>query len=292
MFDLFDDPFGTGVAEPEYPFLRRALAQRYRHAPAATVERVVEAALSGAHAEAIEDWMQTMATIGQALLPLAAGALGTAVAGPPGGVVGGTLGGAAAGAIGGATARADRKSARGGGRPRRRRRRTQGPRAPAHAPAAIKAPASGPGPARPARAGAAAGCPPAGALVGLLVQPEVLLALLALALGKDGAPVVDPGGVSTPVASVASLLGWLADQAAAQQAAWPAADQRLPDYLLDDQGRPRVDVSLPEGRARALLEVFHEEAEAALEADEEASAVEQNAVDEMVRSWWIPDWLN
>jgi hypothetical protein len=147
MFDPGGEPYGAFLEDDDYPVLRGALAERYRDLSPRALERVV-ARTTGLEAEAMEDWLQSLAAAGQALLPVVAGALGTAFGGPVGGAVGGALGTAAAGAIGSAAGPQQGKARAGARGKRPRRRAGAGARRPAGSSAAPPAPAIPVSPAR------------------------------------------------------------------------------------------------------------------------------------------------
>jgi hypothetical protein len=232
----------------------------------------------------MEDWLQSLAAAGQALLPVVAGALGTAFGGPVGGAVGGALGTAAAGAIGSAAGPQQGKARAGARGKRPRRRAGAGARRPAGSSAAPPAPAipvspardpgaTGPSPVAPAGS-AAAGAAPAAQLLGLLTRPEVLQAIAALALGAAGAQQVDVGQTPVPPAAIASLLGVLADQSAAQAPSAAGPDHGAPEYLRGAEGAPRVELAFAEDRASALLALFGEAVAAEMDEDGYAEDVE------------------
>jgi hypothetical protein len=76
-------------------------------------------------------------------------------------------------------------------------------------------------PHRPSPAGLAAapspipgGSPAAAKLLGTLLSPQTLQALLSMVIGQAGAPTMDVGGSPVPVAAFANMLGALGGQAA------------------------------------------------------------------------------
>jgi hypothetical protein len=149
--------------------------------------------------------------------------LGTAIGGPLGGAVGGSLGQVAGGAIG-------------------------------------VAPPGGT-PAGPRSAPAAPGSPAAAQLLQLISRPEVLQALLSLALGRAGRGEIPVGSTPVPPAAFANLIGTLANQAAAEHHALGAHDgEAVPTYLLDHEGGLAVDPAVPAQRAARLLEVLEQAA--------------------------------
>lgn len=81
----------------------------------------------------------------------------------------------------------------------------------------------------------------------LTQQPEILKALLALALGQYGRKSV----AGMPVGSAMQLLSTIFGQAAAD-AEELQMGEGLPDYLLDAEGELLADPGSPEQRAQAL----------------------------------------
>jgi hypothetical protein len=197
--------------------LREALHEAYGGADDEAYDAALEAVLDGMSAAEAFNFTKALQQIssgaGQALanplvgqvaraaLPVAAGALGTVIGGPAGTAIGSQLGTLAAGAL------LPGQPAKGAGGPPA----TGVPAGPAAfapgVPAAPGAPPAGTA-AVPAVAGGSAAA--AQGLV-LTQQPDVLKALLALAMGQHGARQV--GGV--PVASVMNMLSSVFGQAAA-----------------------------------------------------------------------------
>jgi hypothetical protein len=172
--------------------------------------------LHGVDAEGLNDFLGAMSQVGtqvgQRLPSIGQGALQGAsmgaVAGPYGALLG-ALGGAVAGGLT-APPRPTAPQPAPVAQPA-----VQAPPAPAPAPAAPAAPA----PAAPTVPTAAAGGSAAAAqLLGLLAEPQVMQALIAMALGGAGARTVPVAGANVPVAAVPGALSVLASQAAAEYA--------------------------------------------------------------------------
>src|SRR5438552_2025282 len=72
---------------------------------AALPDRSLEAALEryNIDAEAMEGWLSTLGSIGQAVLPIAGKVVGSVFGGPAGGAIGGALGSLAGGVVGSLT---------------------------------------------------------------------------------------------------------------------------------------------------------------------------------------------
>lgn len=243
---LEDDP---------YPLIRSALAPGYAGLAPEAVDELIAHQLPGVAAEDLEGfWNDVGAVAGRALPGAAAGALSGAALGPWG-----ALGGAVIGGVTGALS--------GGGAP------------PPPPPAPPPPPRPAPQPARPAPPPAPPVAPPAPApwqppsptvapatsgnvpmlLLGLLQRPEVLQALMALALGSAGRRTVPVGaaGTEVPVSSFANLLGTLGQHAFAQSESIHPPAQGFPEYLYRG-GELAVDPASPEQRAGRLMELLSE----------------------------------
>jgi hypothetical protein len=77
------------------PHLYESLAPRVRRAPAERVDAYLHRRLGGADLEAVEDFLGTLASVGQAVLPILLPAVGTVIGGPIGGAAGAAAGAAA-----------------------------------------------------------------------------------------------------------------------------------------------------------------------------------------------------
>lgn len=222
--DYFDgDSIDDESLDDPYPRLRDALADQYADAEPEEIEDLLAGV--GLSAPAVEF---SLASIGKAaaklaptVLPIAGTAVGTVFGGPVGAALGGALGQAAGGAIGAATA----------------------PRRPAPGAPARGAPARG-------------GSPSAAALLQIVQRPEVLKALLAMALGRAGNPTVPVGGAQAPAGAFGNLIGSLAGRALTEHHAVVAGETGMPGYLLDADGAAVVDPTDPAARADRLLEVL------------------------------------
>jgi hypothetical protein len=242
--------------------LREALHEAYADADGEAYNDALEAVLDGMSAAEAFNFTKALqqissgasqalanpvvAQVARAGLPIAAGALGTVIGGPVGTAIGSQLGTLAAGALlgPGQPARGAGAPAAAGGVPPGPPTFAPGvpaapgmptvpgvPAAPGGPAAGVAGPAVAPGMAPPAVAGGSAAA--AQGLV-LTQQPDVLKALLALAMGQHGARQV--GGV--PVASVMNMLSSVFGQAAAD------ADELA---YLDGEGTE--EGGLGEGRA-------------------------------------------
>jgi hypothetical protein len=187
------------------------------------VSRVVPAAMPvvGAHTALIRQAMPVLHNVARGaapLLPVAGQIAGGMIGGPAGAMVGGAVGNVAVRAIGGQA------------------NRSGGPAATATLP------------------GAMIGAPPAAAqLINLLGRPEVLRALMSMAIGQAGNSHVSAAGKQVPVAAIANLVGSLAQQAVEEyRVATNGAGEPLPDYLADETGAPCCDVGESDERANHL----------------------------------------
>src|SRR5688572_8369859 len=125
--------------EEDYPFLRSAMSRRYRNVSSENVERVVRRTIGRIDPGELEDFLQTLADVGQVVLPVLGGAVGT-FAGPVGTAVGGAAGTAAAGALGAAAKSSKKKSGR------RKKKSVGAKQRSAAAPPPRPAPITGPAP--------------------------------------------------------------------------------------------------------------------------------------------------
>ncbi|MEJ7599009.1 MAG: hypothetical protein WKG01_13965 [Kofleriaceae bacterium] len=89
-----------------------------------------------------------------------------------------------------------------------------------------------------------------------LLRPEIVEALIAMVLGRNGARGVEIAGQAVPTAAVTNLIQSLAEAASAtHHASRPHVG--VPRYLADARGRGE-DISSPEVRARSMLGLIHE----------------------------------
>lgn len=176
----------------------------------------------------------TVGGIVRAALPIAGGAAGTVIGGPVGTAIGSSLGTAAARALPGGPA-ATRAAVAPSGVPQLR---PSGVPVPATSRLTAPPPVPGPqaqvAPAAPVAGGSAA------AAQGLVLtqQPDVLKALLSLALGQHGARTVN----GVPVAAIAGMLGSVFGQAAAD-----ADELRFMDAQAGDQDDEELEGELVPG---------------------------------------------
>ena len=89
-----------------------------------------------------------------------------------------------------------------------------------------------------------------------LLRPEVVEALIAMVLGRNGSRGVDISGQPVPVAAVSNLIQSLAEAASAtHHAIQPRGG--VPRYLSEARRRGE-DISTPAVRTAALLELVHD----------------------------------
>ena len=91
-----------------------------------------------------------------------------------------------------------------------------------------------------------------------VLRPEIVEALVALALGRLGAPAVPVAGVPVPVAAVPNLVQSLAEQAAVAHP--PIAARRVPAYLGEAYTRGE-DIGSPMVQAESLRALLRESAD-------------------------------
>jgi len=111
------------------------------------------------------------------------------------------------------------------------------------------------------------GSPAATQLVSAILQPQVLQALLAMAIGSAARQNVQVGDVQVPTGAFANMLGVLGNQAAQQSPTLdlpvspvtpPDAGESIPAYLMDSEGNLIADPVLPEARAMALFNLLQQ----------------------------------
>jgi len=200
----------------DYSHVRAALSEDVARLRGDALAR----ALPGGMADLLEEIAAGLDQLGRAARRRAPGviqgaATGALTGGPAGAVLGGLAGGVAA-ASGTRTARASTIP------------RTQ--RAVAANPAALQ-------------------------LLLTVLRPEVVQALVAMALGPHGAAAVRVGDKDVPVASFANLVQTLAGRAAAvHHARFHQATASVPAHLAEGG----VDIATPAGRGAALLRLLAE----------------------------------
>lgn len=265
--DMEDDEFEAYVGTA-FPMLRGAIADEL--AELDDEELAETLATDGFDAEQLEGFMQTLGRIGQAIggaLPAigtgaATGAsvgsivpgLGTGVGAAVGGILGGL--GSILGRLGGSGSR------RAPARPRRRpspapRPRTvrQGvsrrPTAPRPASPSTPRPRTA---GTPSTAVARTGSTPsdfsAQTLLRLLSNPQVIQAITALALGRNGREWIEVAGRPIPTEAFAELVSELAQEASFDEGWSPPSPE---SYLLAHDGEALVDLNAAGERAGALL---------------------------------------
>src|SRR5438132_3085610 len=194
-------------AEPYEP-LRDVVHAELAKLPPEQLEAALR--LHGVDAEGLNDFLgaisQVGTQVGQRLPSISQGALQGASMGAAAGPYGALLGAVGGAVAGGLTAPAA---------PPAVQAPPAQPPAPPAQPAVPAPPAQPPAPAPTAAAG---GSPAAAQLLGLLAQPQVMQALIAMALGGAGARTVPVAGTAVPVAAVPSALSVLANQAASEYA--------------------------------------------------------------------------
>lgn len=226
-----------------FPEIRKRLAPRYRHLPTEYIEQIIEQNFGeGVNPEDLEGFFSD---IGNAVkgalptvLPIAGTVLGTAFGGPVGGALGGTLGSALGGAI-----------------------------SPSAKPGAPAKPATSPMPGIMGAVGSAIGAQPvpgsnpaAAQLLKTLFNPKVVQGLQSMALGQAGKQAIPVAGTQVSLGSLANMLSSLLAQATEEHHRIQAQmGESTSSYLLNSEGYPVVDPSIPEQRAAALLNLLQQE---------------------------------
>ncbi|MCF2146263.1 hypothetical protein IQ276_007315 [Desmonostoc muscorum LEGE 12446] len=239
-----------GFEENPYEILRKSLAPKYQNLPPEDIEQILQDSfLRNVSPEDAEDFFRDLGrfvsspVVGQVAsvaLPIAGTVVGTAVGGPVGGALGGAIGSSAGKAIGSATASRQSPTT------------TQSPTAtPLQKPKQQVL--------QPPRRQTSGASGAASQLIGLIFQPQVLQALLAMTMGSAGRQNIAVGGKEVPVAAFANLLGTLANQVAVEyNGASIYNGEDIPRYLTDSEGEFLVDPAVPEQRAAALLKLLQE----------------------------------
>ncbi len=260
-----DGRFGGG----RFSGLRHVLSTDYNELTDNEVEQVLDSVMGEGAAEDLESfWGQVQkigSTAGGYLKNAAPGMIQGATTGAalgPWGIVGGALtGGAASIAQQAAAPKGTRPAIPSGALPAG----IPGGPAPAHAPQLPSVP-------RPD------GSPAAGQLLQLLARPEIVQALLSMAMGSAGRPSVRVGDTPVPVGGITNLLGVLANQASAEYHAVTAGESTgTPAYLLDRTGEFVCDPTNAADRAGVVLNLLAESNPWDDSADESAS--ESYAID-------------
>lgn len=224
-FSLYEEMYST-----DYPRLREVLAPQYRNLPTEDIEALF--ANYNLSAGGIEEFLDVGKTISHAapvVLPVAGTVAGSALGGPVGGAVGGYAGQYAGKEIGRATTH----------RSKSRYSPRKGKQKPAQTP--------------PGTSAAAA------QLMQIMCRPEMLQALMSMALGQLGRPNVKVNQNRVPVDAFTNLLATLAHQAQMEhQAANPSLGESMPEYLRDYAGEVTIDPSVSEQRAAILYEMLIE----------------------------------
>jgi hypothetical protein len=239
-------------AHDDYRSLRALLAPEYASLPAEVLELYLEQHVGADHPAHLAEFCesaqvagQDLARVAQTVLPGAVqGALAGAALGPVG-----MIGGAALGALGKAAA-------------------AQEPAAPATAPASTTA----------------TGVPAAAQLIATLLRPETLQALMAMVMGEAGRTHVQVGATPVPLGAFTNLIQNLAGEAAVQyHRSYGPRGSQIPEYLVEEDGTPKCDPSVPEARARALLELLEVSADSVADDQLELYAEEDELDD--YRAW-------
>src|SRR5262249_8447453 len=100
---------------------------------------------------------------------------------------------------------------------------------------------------------------PAGVLLGLVQRPEVIQALMSMALGSAGRKDIPVGNTAVPVSAFANLLSVLGSKAFGQAEALAEPSESLPEYLYRE-GTLLADPAERSQRAAVLLERLGEAA--------------------------------
>ncbi len=260
-----DGRFGGG----RFANLRHVLSTDYNELADDEVEQVLDSVWGEGAAEDLESfWGQVQkigSTAGGYLKNAAPGMIQGATTGAalgPWGIVGGALAGGAASIAQQATAP---KGARGpipaGGLPAG----IPGGQAAGHATQLPPVPPPN-------------GSPAAGQLLQLLARPEIVQALMSMAMGSAGRPSVRVGDTPVPVGGITNLLGVLANQASAEYHAVTVGESTgTPAYLLDRTGEFVCDPTNAAERAGVVLDLLADSNPWDDSADESAS--ESCAVD-------------
>lgn len=262
--------------ESNYPFIREALAPQYKHLSNRDIEQLFYSqfgeAISPADIEfSLGDFGRAVGKVAGVVLPVVGTVVGGAFGGPVGAALGGALGSATGGAIGNVTRPAPPPPPRPAPPPPPRSAPPPRPAPPATVtplpprPAAVPPPGivppmpvpqtavpmPAPQPIAPGSLSSAA------QLMGTLLTPQMLQALLALLLGQAGQRSVLVGNTEVPIGAFPNLLSTLANQAAAEyNASTYNAGEDVPRYLMDADGEFVVDPAIPEQRAAVLLEML------------------------------------
>lgn len=232
--------------EDVYDGIRELLSPQYAGLPADQLDARLGAILGEMSPEDLEGFWQSVKRFGKRALPALKRALpgalqgvvkgattGATVGGPWGALVGGLAGGA----LGGVQSAGRRPAA-----------------APAFVPAGADPGMSAPEPYPPSAGGDSSA---AAQLLQLINRPEVQQALLAMVMGQAGTRNVSAGDMPIPVAAVATTLGELASQAAAEYHQVVSGEGGgMPLYLLDNAGEFVCDVANPVERASVVLQRF------------------------------------
>ncbi|MBW4655835.1 MAG: hypothetical protein KME20_22760 [Kaiparowitsia implicata GSE-PSE-MK54-09C] len=276
---------------PDYSELRKLLCPEYQTLSSDALEHLLTENLGVAFSpEDAESFLRSLGQVGAAVLPVAGTVVGTAIGGPLGGALGGAAGSVAGQALGAATAprpAAPQPAAAPRPQPAPPRpqaaappppRRAIAPPTAASPPRSVAPPSRQPRPATPTAPSQpvpSSGSPAAAQLLSTISQPQVLQALLALALGSAARQTVQVGEVPVPTAAIANLLGVLGTQAAQQAPGLDLAGTvttstggAIPAYLIDAEGYLIADPVLPEGRATALYTLLQQANQEARSADE------------------------
>jgi len=290
-FDIYDD---EASADP-YEEIRKVLLPEYQHLSPEAIEQLLKQNLGENFSpEDAENFLRTLGQVGATVLPVAGTVVGTVFGGPVGGALGGALGSVAGNAIGSATAPRPpaQRPAPPPPPPRPRAAPAQPVARSVHQPVARQAP---PPVARPVSPPIAqpvtrqapppmpsvrqpqpmmmpppmttqmSGTSAATQLLSAILQPQVLQALLAMAIGAPARQSISVGDVQVPVGAFANMLGVLGSQAVQQNPtpASPATSatpdtppdggESIPAYLMDASGNLMADPAVPEARAMTLF---------------------------------------
>jgi hypothetical protein len=232
-----------------YSSIREALDADYRDVSDAAIEAML--ARQGMDAENMEGFFSDLGKIASgvgstvlkaapSILPMAGTIVGGAFGGPLGASLGGSLGSLAGKAVGSSMGR--------GGAP-------PPPAAGPQPPSGAQAVSSAAGGLLSGGLSGAGGGSAAGQLLGTLIQPSTIQALMSMALGPAGRDKQLVGGVAVPNSAFSNLLGMLANRASAEYNAMAAGDF-VPSYMRTGSGEAFGDASAPDNRAAALLDLL------------------------------------
>lgn len=231
--------------------LRESLSWRLAKAPSGHIDRL----LGREVAEDLGDLAGAIRNVAPYLAKAAPGALkgaatGFMVGGPIGAVAGGVGGGLASSGLIGSGGQAAPTSAV--------QAPVLQPGTPVGAAQAAVPPSApfGVAQAAPTQPGSAIANPAALQLLLTLLRPEVVEALIAMVLGRNGAPGVEIAGRAVPVGAVTNLIQSLSEAASASH--HPSATRNGTPRYLSEALRRGEDITARDVRCGALLELIQD----------------------------------